>query len=1077
MTNGKQELIRRLTVIRSQTIARTIVALLFVGIGLSALLTFFISLFFLSGWILTGVLVPVAILARRWLGDTSLKSIGYRIEKRFSELKGKLVSALELLAYQSGAEGYSLELRDAAVEAVTASARPLNLNSVIPRQRVWWSVSFALLSLAILGGFLGMGGLRAKLGLINGFYQKKVKIRFLVAPGDTGVLAGEKLTLSCGVEPGGIFDALVLELAPAPDARRTQTRRLKLISSRADFPLTVKTGLSYRFRLLSCTSDWFTIRVSTPLTLPTLTFTAYPPAYTRLKPFQLTGPDINLLTGTRLEVSGKASGPVTTGRLYLGTDTIRLLINPNQPEEFTTSFIVRQDAEGLIELAGTANQQVPVSRFYLHVRRDEPPFVNLFLPGRDIDLPLNMQVMLGVNTLDDFGLTAIWLHYGQDTIDHALCIRHLAHQREDTSFYLWDLARFNLLPGDELHYYVRAVDNDEFSGPKSSRSEIFTIRFPTMTEIYQQAVKQTETTIDQLTPLKSEQEKLATELNRISEEQKKSRELSWEEEKRLASIIGEQKNLLTRIDRLQDEIARTKSELLSGMNWDESTLERLNQLQELLSRLIPENLQAELKKLAEKLARQDGNYQQLLQQFQTEQAELKRALEQALKILNRIMEEIRLEALARQASELARQQEELTRSLASTQAESLAERQEKINAGLDSLHQELNKLNQEFSEPAVAESLAKLLEQFDRENVNQLAHSLLEQLRTGKAQPAKTNSAHLAHELQQIAERLNQLNSELKNSRSREIVRQIFIGASDLLTISKKQEELEARLPASTSPVNISSTQQSLLEATRLVAGNLAELGTQTLSLPPALMPELARAMNLMRVVSENASAGNSYGLLEQMRQARASLNRAIAILLAAGINAGQGSGLTGGLKDLLEQLSRMTAEQMGINAGMSGLPIPIPGTGLSAEQLSQLNQILSRQQALREQLEALLKSMGGERPGLTGALDQLVEEMKGVERSLAELQVDRKLIQRQKEIVTRLLDTQRSLRQQGYKEERQAQTAGSYQPATEILLPLDRGERDRLLRAELLRALKQGYPPEYEALIRAYFEMLLYQR
>jgi len=235
--------------------------------------------------------------------------------------------------------------------------------------------------------------------------------------------------------------------------------------------------------------------------------------------------------------------------------------------------------------------------------------------------------------------------------------------------------------------------------------------------------------------------------------------------------------------------------------------------------------------------------------------------------------------------------------------------------------------------------------------------------------------------------------------------------------------------------------------------------------------------MNLMRVISENASAGNSYGLLEQMRQARASLNRAIAILLAAGITAGQGSGLTGGLKDLLEQLSRMTAEQMAINAGMSGLPIPIPGTGLSAEQLSQLNQILSRQQALREQLEALLKSMGGERPGLTGALDQLVEEMKGVERSLAELKVDRKLIQRQKEIVTRLLDTQRSLRQQGYKEERQAQTAGSYQPATEILLPLDRGERDRLLRAELLRALKQGYPPEYEALIRAYFEMLLYQR
>jgi hypothetical protein len=297
-----------------------------------------------------------------------------------------------------------------------------------------------------------------------------------------------------------------------------------------------------------------------------------------------------------------------------------------------------------------------------------------------------------------------------------------------------------------------------------------------------------------------------------------------------------------------------------------------------------------------------------------------------------------------------------------------------------------------------------------------------------------------------------------------------------MLTISEQQEKLETELRSGAPAAAISAGQQSLLEATRLVAESLAGLGARTLALPPTLNSELARALNLMRTVSEQASAGNTYGLANQLRQVRSSINRAVALLLEAGAEAQSGGGLAGGLQDLLEQLSRMTSEQLSINAGMSGLPIPIPASGMSSEQLQLLMQLLAQQQALRQQLEQLLQSMGGERPGLTGTLEQLVDEMKAVERSLAELQVDRKLINRQQGIVTRLLDTQRSLRQQGFKEQREARTAQPYQPRLPATLPQDLGERNRLLRAELLRALKQGYPAEYEALIRTYFELLLHQ-
>jgi len=210
------------------------------------------------------------------------------------------------------------------------------------------------------------------------------------------------------------------------------------------------------------------------------------------------------------------------------------------------------------------------------------------------------------------------------------------------------------------------------------------------------------------------------------------------------------------------------------------------------------------------------------------------------------------------------------------------------------------------------------------------------------------------------------------------------------------------------------------------------------------------------------------------MQAARQSLNQAVQLLLNAAGRMQQGEGLAGGLKNLLEQLSQMTSEQLAINVGTSGLPIPIPGGGLSSAQLQQLMSLLARQQALRQQLEELLESLGGERPGLTGTLEQLIEEMKGVEKALSELQIDRKLIERQEGIAHRLLDVQRSIRQQGFKEERQSETAKDYLLEAPSGLPQDFGERNRRLREELMRALKHGYPLEYERLIRAYFEKLL---
>ncbi len=1057
-----------------------LLAVLFFFGGLFALAALLCGWFFVSGWFVLLAFVPVGYWAWRWLGRLRLKDIGYQVERIFPGVAGRVVTALELCDYQPGVEGYSLALRDAAVASVTAELARLPLKRVVCRRRLVVATLTAVLAATLFVAYLSFGGVRARVGLVNAFLPNRLRLNLMVSPGDTVVVPGDEVRLLCRVQPAGLFSSVKLEIVPR-SAVRGLRRRVALQGDSGVFAVGVQDGFRYRFSLLGQKSGWFDVGVLKGLTLQTLTFELQPPAYSGLPVRQVQERELTVLRGTEVRVRGVVDAAIGGGRLVIGADTVPVAVEEKEAgvrNKFHARFVVRNDGELVVELrraAGqTARDMERVVRVPVRVIGDEAPFVRLFLPGRDVDLPVSMQVLLGVHCIDDYGLGDLWLHYGRDSIDRVVRLKNLRGRREDTTFYVWDLTQAALLPGDLMRYYVRVTDNDAVSGPKSSRSEFYAVRFPTMEEIYSAAMRQTQTSQEELAPLSAQQARLGEEISRLSEELKKTRVLSWEERRKLENVLREQQELLEQVERLKQDVGQLSAEMLEGMSWDKETYARLQELQELLSRLLPERLKQALSELGRQLQMDKGQLSAALERLQKEQEELKRRLDQALELLKRIMEEERLEALARQAGELERLQRELNRHIGQDSAPALAERQGMVNAGLDSLMKEMANLAQELSEPEIAESLGTLNEQLSAAGIQELARDLQAQLQAGERRTAKEKGEELQRSLGALAERLQSLSEKMKQRRSREAVQRMLAGAEALVAISRAQEELENRLRKGAEPAGLAGEEAGLKEATRLVAESLASLGAQTLTVPPELGQELARGLNFMEEAGRALVEGRSAIGQGQMQQARRSLHRAVMLVLDAAERAAKGGGMKGGLQDLLEQLAQMTAEQMQINAGMSGLPIPIPMSGLSAQQLQQLMELLARQQALREQLERLMQSMGGERPGLTGRLEGLIDEMKVVERSLAELQVDRKLIERQEGVLARLLDAQRSIRQEGFKEERRAETAKGYRIVPVSNLSGDLGERNRRLREELLRALKQGYPPEYERLIRAYFQRLL---
>jgi len=101
-------------------------------------------------------------------------------------------------------------------------------------------------------------------------------------------------------------------------------------------------------------------------------------------------------------------------------------------------------------------------------------------------------------------------------------------------------------------------------------------------------------------------------------------------------------------------------------------------------------------------------------------------------------------------------------------------------------------------------------------------------------------------------------------------------------------------------------------------------------------------------------------------------------------------------------------------------------------------------------------------------------QDMDEVIKDLTQRRYTRKTQDRQQRILSRMLDSQKSMTQRGKKEERLAETASQIVNLTGPSgLPEDLGQRHSLTSDALNQALQAGYTQEYVTMIRRYFNAL----
>jgi septal ring factor EnvC (AmiA/AmiB activator) len=146
-----------------------------------------------------------------------------------------------------------------------------------------------------------------------------------------------------------------------------------------------------------------------------------------------------------------------------------------------------------------------------------------------------------------------------------------------------------------------------------------------------------------------------------------------------------------------------------------------------------------------------------------------------------------------------------------------------------------------------------------------------------------------------------------------------------------------------------------------------------------------------------------------------------------------------------------------------------LKNSGKSGRQLSEeLAEMAAEQERIRRALQEMQEKMGedGKMPG-----GDLPGKMEQTEMDLVNKQITDQMIKRQKEILTRLLEAEKSMREQDMDDERKGETAKDYEK--EIPKAFEEYLRLKEKEVELLKTVPPKLYPYYKKEVSEYFKRM----
>ena len=817
------------------------------------------------------------------------------------------------------------------------------------------------------------------------------------------------------------------------------------------------------------------------------------PGYSKLpdKVFEGNMGEIVALRGTRATLSIESNKLLSSAEISFSSGEH---INLKTNGRFATGqFLVDKSGTFHINLHDTQRvENINPVEFGFIAMRDEFPVISLIEQPENFDLDASMEIPMRLRIDDDFGISEV-----------AVALRLISEYSEepDSSYniinidlppvraaslelnHFLDLTPLELAPNDLIEYYAVVYDNDTYSGPKRSRSRLYYARFPSLAELYdriegdtQIADKFTEETLKKAKELRDAIEEL-------SEEFKKDPELDWAKKQNIEETLRKQEEISKSLESITEKLDEIIEEAEKNQLFSEESLKMYLELQNLFQDLASPELLEAMEKMREALnSLNEDDMAKALKEFNLSQEQFTKELERTLEIFRRVQAEQKMDEIVKRMTELLEEQKQIAEESGKLSDEnqnelkSLAEREKGAMDELENISEEMKQL-ENITEPFLEIPTSKISALQNEMVTGDLPNSLQQSeqsMMDSDISASKDNSEKASGELSEMLDKLNSLKQEMRRKQLQEVLAGFQKVTRKALQISKTQEELtlEGKGLKNNSPnlAQIAARQEEQRRDLSSMVEDLVELSKKTFGINPAIARSIGKTSGAMSKAVKNLSERNTRQSSAAQSEALGGLNQTILSLRGA-MSQLSASGSGTGFEQYMQQMQQMANAQGGINSeSLNMMPGMKPGASRSSRR--SMRDLAARQEQIRRSLEKMMKEMAGKNGG-PGRLDGIVNEMDEVIKDLNNRRLSRKTIQRQQRILSRMLDSQKSMREREKSKKRKSKSGIDIARRGPSGLPQNRGERGELLNRELLNALREGYSLDYQDLIRKYYDSL----
>ena len=683
---------------------------------------------------------------------------------------------------------------------------------------------------------------------------------------------------------------------------------------------------------------------------------------------------------------------------------------------------------------------------------------------------------------DDYGFTKLLYHFEVENKPNQSFVKRIDINKKETRtsfYYSIDLDTLTMFPGDEVKTYFEIWDNDGINGAKSRRSELFYMSMPTRETLDSVADASEENIISKLEEKTNDLDQLRKDIEEMIKDLMSKKELDWTDKEKMKELLEKQKEIQEEWEKVQEE----QKELQDFMKENELTSEELLKKQEQINKLFEEVIPDEMKKLMEEIEKMleempREKMQQMMQDLKKNNKELQEMMDRNLSLLEQLKVEKDLNDLIDKMNELSEKLEKTNESNNDSLSAQDAKNQfDKLSQELDSIMERNKTLQEPFNiskdekmENEINQDLEEAGEMEDNGDDTNSSKKKNDAGRKMKEMTEKMASDIMMSGMEQLGEDAHLVRILLEN-----VVRSSHEEENLMLELSNMKKDdptLSGKI----------SRQKEIVDNFVMVEDSLRKMAMRQPDIKNFIFNELQLIDQQLGIAMKEMNEMLLTSAVSRQQRAMMSMNN-LALMLAESLNDMNSSMMESSgscskpkqsnkpqsgkqsmknMKDLQEQLGKQL-EQMRKEMQQQQQEGK-PQQSMSEE----FARMAAQQEMLREQMQKLLDEM--KENGMTSddGINEIMKDMEKLEEDLVNKRITNQTMQRNREIISRMLKAQNAQEEREKEERRKSEEfKGSFKKRD-----IDEIEYQENLKRqqEFLRTNSIEYQPFYRAKINDYF-------